>query len=103
MKLPIITDLLGSYVTMEYLFTEDNFYKFCQIMENIIVDQQNSSENLFIPRIKFGISVNNVSIHAMCTFINRMNRNNPKFMQDKVELQDVDWVQLICNSQNANR
>lgn len=40
-----------------------------------------------------------VTIHAFCTFIDRNFVRDPKFVHDKLDLDDIDWDQMISNSQ----
>lgn len=52
----------------------------------------------FIPNLKFGFSLNSITAHTFLTFIDQNYCRDPNFVYNKLDLNDIDWKQLIINS-----
>ena len=53
---------------------------------------------MFIPKIRFGFSLQSITLHRFCSFIDGINIRDPEFAQQKLDLSGIEWKQLINNS-----
>lgn len=44
-----------------------------------------------------------VSVRSFLTFINKVSSRDPKYVRDKLDLNDIDWERLVENSKESGK
>lgn len=52
----------------------------------------------FTPRLRFGFSLNEISLHQFCTFIDKNHERDNQYVQKYIDFNGIDWEELIHNS-----
>lgn len=39
-----------------------------------------------------------ISVHSFLTFINKVHLRDPKYVRDKIDMNDIDWERMVQNS-----
>ena len=53
-----------------------------------------------MPKIKFGFSVSEITVHDFCSVIEANYTIDPKFNKKYLDLSNIDWEVMIINSRS---
>lgn len=114
LKIPMLTDATGLYLSMDYMFSEDTLLQLEHILEFTFLShkQKACSHKImsasgqhhhppdladlpFEPVLKFGYSVQSITAHVFLTFINRCYTRDAEFVLKHLDLNDIDWDRMI--------
>lgn len=98
-KMPYITDMTGIYLAFIYQFNEEGLKKLNAQLQYAFtrrsLEVQNQATQEFIPRLHFGFSLNYVSIHLFCSFLNKNFMRSDEFVWQYFDLNNIDWNRMI--------
>ena len=66
-----------------------------KLIGQVVSESKNAQ---FVPKIKLGFSLSNVTAHNFLHFIDQIQVDYPKFITEKIDFEDINWKRLINNS-----